>query len=421
MPLSLLMPEPSKVPASAARHIVHGVLSLDLGGLERLVLDLVKIGVRRGDWVTVVCVERPGKLAEAARELGAGVITLGKPKGRSSLAVEQATRLLAELKPDVLHTHQIGALHYLGQAAARTGLGCVVHTEHSDHVRQAKSWRGKLRARYLWWRAGRLAGRFCCVSEDVAAAVRRWGTVPAGRVSVVANGIDVEVYGGGQVGRRAGGQASGGQGTGDRGQETDDLLSPDSCPLTPAFTIGTVGRLAEVKRQDLLIEAFARLCGMRPGLRLLLVGDGPEREALEGLVNRLGVADRVTFAGFQAHPEEFLRQMDLFALPSRHEAMPLSLLEAWASGLPVVASAVGGIPAIVEHGKTGLLFPSGDCNALVESIQRILTDQGLAATLGERGRAEVLEKYSLERMAAEYDRQYELARSQTRNRSTAQV
>lgn len=392
------MPKFSQIPRAAGRHIVHGVLSLDLGGLERLVLDLVKFGIKRGDWVTVVCIEKPGRLADVARELGAGVITLNKPCGRSSLAVEQATRLLAELKPDVLHTHQIGALWYLGQAAARTGLGCVVHTEHSDHVRQARTWLGKVRARYLWWRGGRLAARVCCVSADVAAAMCRWGTVPAGRVSVVANGIDTELYG-----NRRG-----------VGCDRDGGARPAG-----EVVIGTVGRLNEVKRQGLLVEAFARLAGEFSALRLLLVGDGPERDALEGQVKRLGIADRVTFAGFQANPEEFLRKMDVFALTSRHEALPLSLLEAWASELPVVASAVGGIPAVVKQGETGVLFPSGDCGALVGLLRKILRDKALAARLGERGRAEVVDKYSLQRMADDYERQYELAKSQTRNHQLA--
>lgn len=191
MSLNLLSSPSSVSPKAASRHIVHGVLSLDLGGLERLVLDLVKSCICRGDQVSVVCVERPGKLAGIAEGLGARVVCLDKPPGRSRQALDDAERVLRELQPDVLHTHQIGALWYLGEAARRMGLAGVVHTEHSDHVRQAKTWLGKLRARYLWWRGGKLASRVCCVSADVAAAVRRWGTVPAGRVAVVLKGVSI--------------------------------------------------------------------------------------------------------------------------------------------------------------------------------------------------------------------------------------
>jgi glycosyltransferase involved in cell wall biosynthesis len=380
--------KPEKAMRAPGKHVVHGVLSLDLGGLERLVLDLVKHGAGVGNRVTVVCVERPGKLAGRARELGAEVVCLDKPAGRSQRAVADAERVLRELRPDVLHTHQIGALWYLGQAARRVGLECVVHTEHSDHVRQAKTWLGKVRARYLWWRGGRLARQVCCVSADVAAAMQHWGTVPAGRVSVVLNGIDTEVYG-----NRA---------------ERDALRRELGLP-EEAVVIGTVGRLAEVKRQDLLLEAFAQLAGEFANLRLLLVGEGPEREALESLAERLGVREKVVFAGYQANPERFLAAMDLFALTSRHEALPLSLLEAWASGLPVASSAVGGIPKVVEDGVTGLLFPSGKQAELVHCLRRLLTDATLRARLSAAGKSQVQAQYSLVRMARDYDRAYTAA------------
>lgn len=376
---------PTVQPTRAPRHIVHGVLSLDLGGLERLVLDLVKVGVQRGERITVVCIERPGQLAGQAEELGAGIVCLNKPPGYSPHTVADAERILQQLQPDLLHTHQIGALLYLGRAADRVGLVGVVHTEHSDHVRQATSWLGKLRARYLWWQGGRLAARICCVSDDVAAAMRRWGTVPSRRLAVVPNGIDTDLYG-----DRSG-----------RGALRERLgISARS------IVIGSVGRLTEVKRQDLLLHALAALAESFPELRLLLVGDGTERGRLGQLAAKLNVEDRTTFAGYQAHPERFLAAMDLFALTSRHEALPLALLEAWASRLPVVSSAVGGISKVVEHGRTGLLFPSGDCGALVESLRKVLTDGALAQNLAAAGRAEVEAKYSLQRMADSYERQY---------------
>jgi glycosyltransferase involved in cell wall biosynthesis len=211
----------------------------------------------------------------------------------------------------------------------------------------------------------------------------RLGAVPSNKVAVVANGIDVESY------QRAGAQG---------------------CRTEGEFVIGTVGRLAEVKRQDLLIRAFARLATDADGLRLLLVGDGPERKRLESLAAELAIADRVKFAGYQPSPERFLAQMDVFALTSRHEALPLSLLEAWASGLPVISSAVGGIPQVVDHGRTGLLFQSGDETALLRCLRKVIKERDYAAALAAEGKAEVEAKYSLSRMAADYELQYGLAK-----------
>jgi glycosyltransferase involved in cell wall biosynthesis len=369
-------------------RVVHGVLSLDLGGLERLVLDLVRVGQSRGQHVSVVCVERPGRLADEVRALGAEVHSLDKPAGRSPNAVDQATKLLSKLAPDVIHTHQIGALYYLGRAAQRVGPSALVHTEHSDHVRQAKGWYSKLRSRLVWRRDARLARRFCCVSEDVARSVRRWGTVPAGKVSVVLNGIDVDRYGGNE--HRAEIRAKWG-------------FAPDH------FVVGTVGRLAEVKRHDLLLDSLASILPRFPHARLLIVGDGNERQRLEQKAAELKIDQQVVFAGYQSQPERMLQAMDLFALTSRHEALPLALLEAMAGGLPVVSSAVGGIPQVIGHGRSGLLFASGDIAGLAAALARMIRDPQGAADLAAEGLQVVRTQYSLERMADDYERHYRAA------------
>jgi glycosyltransferase involved in cell wall biosynthesis len=368
-------------------HVLHAVLSLDLGGLERLVLDLVRVGQRRGSRQLIVCIERPGKLADQARELGAEVFCLDKPPGRSTAAINDAATLLSKLRPDVVHTHQIGALWYLGQAARQERVP-VVHTEHSDHVAHARGWWNKLKNRLRWRASGRLAQRFCCVSEDIARSVARWGTVPRGRIEVVLNGIDTELY----ADRSAGGAVR------------SELAIP-----AEARVVGTIGRLVEVKRQDLLLRAFAGLPREGAELRLLIVGDGPERPHLEALASELGIRERSIFAGYQSRPERYLQAMDIFALTSRHEGLPLALLEAWAAGVPIVSSAVGGVPKVVEHGRAGLLFASGDEAALIRSLRQLLGDASLATRLAEAGRAVVKERYSLERMADDYARQYQLA------------
>ena len=131
-----------------------------------------------------------------------------------------------------------------------------------------------------------------------------------------------------------------------------------------APVVGTVGRLAEVKQQGVLIRAFAQVLPAFPAARLLLVGDGPLRAELEGLAGSLGLGGAVLFAGYQSNPERYLAAMDVFVLPSRAEAMPLVIPEAWAAGRPVVASRVGGIPELIADGKTGLLVAPGDVDGL---------------------------------------------------------
>ena len=173
--------------------------------------------------------------------------------------------------------------------------------------------------------------------------------------------------------------------------------------------VGTVGRLSEVKRQDLLIRAVARLTSAFPDVRLLLVGDGDERMRLEALVNELGLKDRVHFAGYQARPERYLQAMTVFALTSRSEGFPVSLLEAWLAGVPAVCSAVGGIPKVLSHEKDGLLFTPGDETELTAALSRLLSDPGLRSRLAAAGKQTLHERYSLSRMADEYETRYRLA------------
>ncbi|AMV27732.1 Putative glycosyltransferase EpsF [Gemmata sp. SH-PL17] len=366
-------------------HITHAVLSLDVGGLERIVISLIRSARQRGHRVSVVCVERPGTLAVEAEKEGATVLSLGKPTGRHPEFVQRAARALTELKPDVVHTHQIGAAWYLGQAARGLGIAPVLHTEHGNEFARYTGWWKNLKIRLFLLQAARLVERFCCVSEEIAGAVTKWRTVPRAKVEVVPNGIP----------------------TG----PTPNELSPASVRAAQgipegALVIGTVGRMAEVKRQDLLLRAVAELRQTVPNVHALLVGDGDQRAKLQKLAGELVIADRVHFAGYQASPEHYLRAMDVFALTSRSEGFPVSLLEAWLAGLPTVCSAVGGIPTIVTHDVNGLLFPSGDEGALVKSLLRVLNDSDTRIRLGRAGNQVVHERYSLDRMATEYETRY---------------
>lgn len=367
-------------------HIAHGVLALDVGGLERIVLDLIRAAVGSGHRVTVVCVERPGKLAPEAEAAGAAVVALGKPAGRHPGYVGKAAEALAAFRPDVLHTHQVGAAWYLGAAAARAAPPVpVLHTEHGNHFRQAGGWKALARTRLFTRAAARQVDRFCCVSAEIAAAAGRWWTVPRHKLEVVPNGIPVDLP----------------AGLPDPAAVRESLEIPAGVPV-----IGTVGRLAEVKRQDILIRATQSLRRRHPGVRLVVVGDGPERAGLEALAGDLGLAEVVRFAGYQSRPEAYLRAMDVFSLTSRSEGFPVSLLEAWRAGAAVAVAAVGGIPAVVADGADGLLFPPGDPHAAAAAIGRLLDDPGLRGRLAAAGRAKLAADYSLGRMAAEYERRY---------------
>src|SRR5271157_589692 len=361
------------VPATTIR-VTHVVVSLDIGGLERIVADLVRVGRVLGQIPSVICLERPGTLAPQVEALGVPVLCAGKPPGFRLKTIGRIRELLRQLKPDVVHTHQIGALIYTGPAARREKVPAVVHTEHGNNVAKHRSLNKRARVRLLWGLAGSYADRFFCVSNDIADAVKAYRTVPGRKVVVVLNGIDTEAFAtkeGSESVRR-------------------DLGIPQGVPV-----IGTVGRLNEVKGQNLLIRSFAQVSNHDPRPHLLLVGDGPERQRLQQLAENLGLTDRVHFAGYQSRPEHFLHLMDIFALTSRLEGMPLAILEAWAAGRPVIASRVGGVPAIVTDGETALLFDSGDEAGLTQAIRRLVANPDEARRLGQAGRDYVRSCYDL--------------------------
>lgn len=168
-------------------------------------------------------------------------------------------------------------------------------------------------------------------------------------------------------------------------------------------TIICVGRLSPEKGQTGLLRAFARLRANHPNLSLRLVGDGPDREALERFSEELGVSDAMTFAGRLPEPETLIEisRADLLVLPSFMEGLPIVLMEAMALGIPVIASRVAGIPELVSDGKTGLLFAPSDWDELAQCIARLLSDKDLGATLAQNGKFKITSEFDTRKSASE--------------------
>ncbi|HVS37880.1 MAG TPA: glycosyltransferase, partial [Gemmataceae bacterium] len=171
--------------------------------------------------------------------------------------------------------------------------------------------------------------------------------------------------------------------------------------------VAMVARFHPVKDHAMLLHAFAKAAASRPDVDLLLVGDGPLRGELQALTARLGIGGRVRFLGVRSDVPDLLRAVDLFALTSVSEAASLTLLEAMASRLPVVVTAVGGNPEIVRHDVEGLLVPRGDAAAAAAALLRLLDDPTAAKAMGEAGRARVEERYQLSRTIEAYWRLYQ--------------
>jgi glycosyltransferase involved in cell wall biosynthesis len=173
-----------------------------------------------------------------------------------------------------------------------------------------------------------------------------------------------------------------------------------------ALKVITVANLRPEKSHETLIGAAALLAADFPDVQFQIVGDGPRRAALEARVRASGLERTVVFLGHREDVSQLLGAADVFVLPSRSEAFPNGAIEAMASGLPVVASAVGGLLDLIEPGRTGMLVPPGDTAALAAALRQLFTERALAARLGEAAREQVHQRYSFERMVTSFEELY---------------
>jgi len=356
-------------------RVVHVVRSLEIGGVERLVCELS--AARAADRTAVLCLLSIGPLGEQLARRGVDVRLIGMSDGKLP-TILRMRQTLAELRPDVVHCHNWLAFTYGGLAARLRGAPGLVFTRHG-----AKPPTVCLGDRVNRWFARR--ARIVGVTAEIRDAMSRWSRRPACDVRYVPNGLDLAPYD--QAPRREVARQR-------LGWKPDEQR------------IGIVARLSEEKDHVSLLQAFVAVSARHPAARLVLVGDGPLRETLRTSIRDLGLTDTVDMLGSRIDIPQLLAGLDLFVLPSRSEGIPMTLLEAMAARLPVVATAVGGIPAVVRRGETGLLVPPGEPAALAEAISVTLDDRAMANAMGEAGRRRVEEEFDLRRVSEEYEALY---------------
>jgi glycosyltransferase involved in cell wall biosynthesis len=247
----------------------------------------------------------------------------------------------------------------------------VIHTKHGRGVAEGHLARALSRVATAW------TFRLVTVSEDAARVALDIDRVPAEKLLVIHNGIDVERF------------SAGGTGAGKTGGRAV-----------------TVGRLDPVKDQTTMLRAVRLVVDKVPGFRLDVVGDGPSRPELEALRSTLGLGDHVRFHGYRDEVGPYLASADFFVLSSTSEGVPLALLEAMASGLPGVATDVGGIREVIVPEKTGYLVPAQSPEALADAMLRIQSDLGNLDRMGRAARRRVEDEFSLRSVVRRYEELY---------------
>ena len=347
--------------------IIHTVSSLNIGGMEQVVVRLATAQRDAGHHVTVLAL-RGGPLEVELRERGVSVAVL--KRGVISRVVG-ALKYFMSTRHHIVHAHNPTSLHYaaLSKFVSRGGLVVTIHGDQETHARLGTA---------LEWK---LANSIVVVSH----AAKRNLRLPCGddKVTVIHNGI-----------------AS--TSDSDRRQPMRRALGAEN-RLVGAI----VARIDGHKGHATLLNSLRILKDRGIHLMMLVIGDGAERSNLEHFAATLQLdAQSVRFLGARRDVGDLLSAVDLFVLPSDTEGLPLSVLEAMAAGLPIIATRVGGLPELVDDGKEGILVTPGDAQGLAEAIERMSQDPLLRATLGQSAKTRAGGEFSLSATVQNYDQVY---------------
>jgi sugar transferase (PEP-CTERM/EpsH1 system associated) len=358
-------------------HVAHVVSSLGLGGLETGLLNLLGALDRAEFRHSIICLREFGANAPRAEALGAAVQLVQARPGRDRGLFLRLSRHLRSLRPDLVHSRNFGTLDAV-PAARLAGVRATVHGEHGFDTADPDG--TDRRRRLLRGLLSPLVRQYVCVSRHLTEWLLRHPGRFRGKVTTIINGVDTNRF------------------------------SPRARGPDPSgFVVGTIGRLVPIKDQACLLRAFAAIADRHPGARLVIVGEGPLGPELAAQAALGAAAGRTAFPGAAEKPEDWYRRFDLFVLPSRNEGISNTILEAMASGLPVVATAVGGNGELVVDGETGRLVPRGDADALAEAIASYMEDREQARRHGEAGRTRAVAEFSIAGMAARYGEVYRRA------------
>lgn len=362
--------------------ILHVVEALETGGMEAGVVKLIR-NMDSERFEQAVCATR--RVSSLANEIQdrAQIICLDQPAGRR-FQVASLARAIRRIKPDIVHSHNWSAIEAV-LAGRWVGSCRLVHSEHGIETDGAfrEPWRRR------WFRriAYEMADHVFCVSAQLRDHRAQETGFPVKRIDVVRNGVDTRRFSFRPELRSTMRERMG--------------VSPDE------FCIGAVGRLEAVKGLDTLLHSVASAGASNANWRVLLIGDGAERSRLEHFVRESPyLAARIRFLGDVGNVAELLAALDVYVLPSISEGISNSLLEAMATGLPVIASSVGGNVEVVCDGESGLLFPTRDSQALAQSLERIHRNPEFAKQLGRNAVDRVKKEFSLDTMVSNYERMY---------------
>lgn len=372
-------------PRPLVAHILH---RFDIGGLENGVINLINRMPAQRFRHAVIALTEITDFARRLRRDDVELIAMHKAPGQGLWLAPRMRKVLREMQPAIVHTRNLAALE-MALPAAWAGVTVRVHGEHGW---DSSDLEGASRKNRLVRRAYRpFVHRYVALSKHIERYLQQGVGVATQRVTQIYNGVDVQRF-----------RPSPGHRTPIPGAPFDGL---------DKWLIGTVGRMDSVKNQVLLARAFVRALELAPAarkrMRLVMAGSGDQRGAVERVLREAGAADLAWLAGNREDVPEVLRGLDAFTLPSLAEGISNTILEAMASALPIVATAVGGSVELLDDGVTGRLVASQDVDAMAHALLDDFTAPDAARARGRAARIEVERRFSLDAMVEAYSDLYE--------------
>jgi glycosyltransferase involved in cell wall biosynthesis len=343
------------------------------GGTERQMTELIRRLDPSRFTVHVACFEKRGAWLPRVAERAASIVEFpirGFARPATIAALLEFSKWCRRERIDVVQTCDLYANVFGLPGAALAGVPVRIGSRRELNPDKTP---GQIRLQRQAYRCATTV-----VANSVAARdILQHEGLPSASIAVIPNGVEASGY-----------------------------LDRDAATAQrPVQSVITVANLRTEKSHETLIAAAELLVDF-PDVLFQIVGDGPRRAELEGLVRAHGLERRVQFLGHREDVAQLLAEADVFVLPSRSEAFPNGAIEAMAAGLPVVASATGGLLDLIEHGHTGLLFEPGNPGALADALRHLFTDRGVASAIGQRAQTQIRQRYSFERMVRSFEDLY---------------
>ena len=383
---------------SAPTKVLHVVHSLQVGGLENGLVNLLnRLDAERFKQI-VCCLTSSGKFAKRINVPGVDLIELNMPTTRFRFPLLRLARMFRQLSPDIVHTRGWPTVDAVF-AARFAGIKYIIHGEHGREHSDADgtNWKRNQIRRLV----GHAVDRYVIVCDFFRSWLNETCKVRNERIVYIPNGVDTKKFHPLDPVVVEASEPKEAEGAARKDLRQQLGLPPDS------LLVGTVGRLDPVKDFPTLIRGFQQIKHNFTNAQLVIVGDGPIRSDLARLSEELGLDRSLLWLGERGDIPELLRCFDLFVQTSIFEGMSNTILEAMASGLPIVATDTGGNPELVRTGENGTLVDVGDVGMLGDTLRRYLGDPALRRSHGSNSRVRAMNHFDLSLMAARYAEMYE--------------